>query len=177
MQDLEILNNSFLIIGGPNSKKSVVSRELAKKLSFKLINLDREKHSYFDDFTDYDFKIYHEKQERLGKEKALNYIHKYEMQHLKYVLENINECVVIDFGNTYTLIDDKELLNKIKLFKNIVLLDVDDNIKTKSNDFENKLFKNRINREIATLVVNISNKAVEEIINEIISTKEFKEIL
>lgn len=177
MQDLEILNNSFLIIGGPNTKKSVVSRELAKKLGFKLINLDREKHSFFDDFTDYDFKIYHDRIEKYGKEKALNYIHKYEMQHLKYVLENINECVVIDFGNTYTLINDKELLNKIKLFKNIVLLDVDDNIKVKFNDFENKLFKNRINREIATLVINISDKSSENIVNEIFNSKEFKDVL
>ena len=31
MQDLDILNNSYLIIGGPNTKKSEVSRYLSKK--------------------------------------------------------------------------------------------------------------------------------------------------
>lgn len=177
MQDLEILNNSFLIIGGPCTKKSEVSRELSKRLNFKLINLDREKHSYFDDFTDYDFKIYQEKEEKLGKEKAINYIHKYEMKHLMSVIENINECVVIDFGNTYTLIDNKDLLNKIKLFKNIVLLDLDDAVKIKSNSFNNKLYNNKINKEIATLIINVTNKSSDMIVNEIINCKEFKDIL
>ena len=177
MQDLEILNNSFLIIGGPNTKKSEVARELSKRLEYKLINLDREKHSYFDDFTDYDFKIYQNRLEKYGKGKAINYIHKYEMQHLKYVLENIKENVVIDFGNTYTLIDDKNLLNKIKLFKNIVLLDVDNNIKNSSNEYNNKLYKNKINKDLATLTINITNKTKDNIVNEILNCKEFKDIL
>ena len=177
MQDLEILKSSFLIIGGPNSKKSEVSRELSKKLGYKLINLDRDKHSYFDDFTDYDFKIYQEKMEKYDQYKALNYIHKYEMKHLKHILENINENVVIDFGNTYTLIDDKELLDKVKLYKNIILLDVDNNKKVESNEFDNKLYKNKINKDLATTIINITNKTKEDIVNEIINKKEFKDIL
>ena len=54
MQDIEIYNKSYLIIGGPNTKKSEVSRLLAKKIEYKLINLDREKYSFFNDLTDYD---------------------------------------------------------------------------------------------------------------------------
>lgn len=177
MQDLEILNNSFLIIGGPNTKKSEVSNILSKELGYKLINLDREKHSYFDDFTDYDFKIYQDKLEKYGEIKAINYIHKYEMQHLKYVLENIKENVVIDFGNTYTLIEDKTLLDKIKLFKNIILLDIDDNFKTKSSSFESKLYKNRINKEITTFTINVTNKNANDIVKEILNRKKFKDIL
>ena len=99
MQDLSIFNESFLIIGGPNTNKSEVSRLLAKSLNFKLINLDREKHQYFNDFTEYDFSIYQKLRD--GNEiKALNYIHKYEMRHLEYVIDNISDNVVIDFGNT-----------------------------------------------------------------------------
>ena len=59
MQDLNILKNSYLIIGGPNTKKSEISRELSKKLNLKLINLDREKYSYFEDFTEFDLNKYY----------------------------------------------------------------------------------------------------------------------
>lgn len=175
MQDLEILNNSFLIIGGPNTKKSEVSRELSKRLQYKLINLDREKHTYFDDFTDYDFKIYQNRIEKYGEIKAVNYIHKYEMKHLKHVLENINENVVIDFGNTYTLIDDINILNKIKLFKNIVLLEIDN--QNENNEYNKKLYKNRINKEIASIIIDVTNKSKEKIVEEILNYKEFKDIL
>ena len=37
MQDIEILNNSYLIIGAPNTKKSEVSRLLSKEFNYKLI--------------------------------------------------------------------------------------------------------------------------------------------
>ena len=84
MQDLEILTNSYLIIGGPKTKKSEVSLQLSKELGYKLINLDREKYAYFNDFTDYDSGKYYNLLEN-NIEKAINYIHKYEMLHLKYV--------------------------------------------------------------------------------------------
>ena len=174
MQDLDILNNSYLIIGGPNNKKSEVSRILSKRLNIKLINLDREKHAYFNDFTDYDFKIYQEKEEKTGKSKALNYIHKYEMKHLKHILNNLKDIVVIDFGSTYTLIDEEELLNKLKLFKNIILLKKDD---INMNDFDRKLSNNKINKLLATTVINVDNKTVDNIVDEIINYKEFKDIL
>ena len=177
MQDLEILNNSYLIIGGPKTKKSEVSLLLSKELGYKLINLDREKHSYFDDFTDYDFKIYQNLIEKSGVEKGVNYIHKYEMQHLKYVLDNIDKEVVIDFGNTYTLIDEQSLIDKIKLFKNIVLLDVSDNIKDKMTDIDRKLCNNKINKILSTITINIDNKEVKDIVKEIINYKKFKDIL
>lgn len=175
MQDLEILNNSYLIIGGPKTNKSEVSRILAKTLKFKLINLDREKYSYFDDFTDYDFNIFYKLKDD-NEEKALNYIHKYEMKHLNYVLDNINSNVVIDFGNTYTLIDNKNLLNKIKLFKNIILLENIDYLE-KENSLVNKLYRNKVNYDIATVRINIKNKSIDNIVKEILNYKEFKNIL
>ena len=67
MQDIEIYNKSYLIIGGPNTKKSEVSRLLAKKLEYKLINLDREKYSFFNDFNDYDEEKYYKLIEFLTK--------------------------------------------------------------------------------------------------------------
>lgn len=173
MQDLEIYENSYLIIGGPKTKKSEVSIKLSKVLNYKLINLDREKYSYFDDFTDYDSSKYYNLLDS-SFDKAINYIHKYEMKHLNYVIDNISEYVVIDFGNTYTLINDKELLNKIKLFKNIVLLNSNNN---NLNDFEKKLTNNKILKEIRTIEVNIDNKNTNDIIKEILNYKEFKEIL
>ena len=41
LTNLNVFKNSYLIIGGPNTKKSEVSRCLSKKLNYKLINLDR----------------------------------------------------------------------------------------------------------------------------------------
>jgi len=177
MQDLDVFNSSYLIIGGPKTKKSEVSRILAKRLGYKLINLDRDKHSYFDDFTDYDFKIYQDKLEKYGRDKAINYIHRYEMKHLSYVLENISNNVVVDFGNTYTLIDDEILLDKIKLFKNIVLLNVSEDVKERMTEFDRKLCNNRVNKMICTFCINIDDKSINEIVNEIINNKEFRDIL
>ncbi|MBQ3021313.1 MAG: hypothetical protein IJD92_03720 [Bacilli bacterium] len=177
MQDLNIYNESYLIIGGPNTKKSEVALNLSKKLKYKLINLDREKHKYFDDFTDYDFKTYQNILDNYGIEKAINYIHKYEMKHLNYILDNIDRNVIIDFGNTYTLINDKEILNKIKLYKNIVLLNPSEELINKSDIITKKLYNNKINKEISTININIDNKEINEIIEEIINYKKFKDIL
>ena len=175
MQDLSIFNESFLIIGGPNTNKSEVSRLLAKSLNFKLINLDREKHQYFNDFTEYDFSIY-QKLRDSNEIKALNYIHKYEMRHLEYVIDNISDNVVIDFGNTYTLIDDEKILNKIRMFKNIILLEDEDNL-NKDNSLKNKLYRNKVNYDIATMKVNIKNKDSKRIVKDILKKYEFKDIL
>jgi len=176
MQDLDILNNSFLIIGGPNTKKSEVARNLAKYFDYKLINLDREKHAYFNDFTDFDYDKYLEIKEK-DEIKALNYIHKYEMNHLKYILDNIKENVVIDFGNTYTLIDNKNILENIKLFKNIILLELDEIEKDRTSLFEKKLYNNKVNKMIATTIINIEHKKANDVMKEIINNKEYKDIL
>ena len=176
MQDLEIYDNSYLIIGGPNTKKSEVSKHLSESLNYKLINLDREKHLYFDDFTDYDSGKYYRLLED-SIEKAINYIHKYEMKHLEYILENIDDNVIIDFGNTYTLINDKNILNKIKLFKNIVLLIPSDEDIKYCDDLTKKLYNNKINKELATITIYNSKKNIDKIVAEIINYKKFKEIL
>ena len=165
MQDLSIFNESFLIIGGPNTNKSEVSRLLAEALNLKLINLDRDKHQYLNDFTDYDFDTYQKLKDN-NELKALNYIHKYEMKHLECIIDNINESVVIDFGNTYTLIDDIKMLNKIKMFKNIILLENEDNL-NKNNDLKNKLYRNKVNYDIATMKINIKNKDSKRIVIKI----------
>ena len=175
MQDLSIFNESFLIIGGPNTNKSEVSRLLAKALNLKLINLDRDKHQYLNDFTDYDFDTYQKLKDN-NELKALNYIHKYEMKHLECIIDNINENVVIDFGNTYTLIDDEKILNKIRMFKNIILLEDEDNL-NKDNSLKNKLYRNKVNYDIATMKINNKNKDSKRIVEDILKKYEFKDIL
>lgn len=175
MQDLSIFNESFLIVGGPNTNKSEVSRLLSKELGFKLINLDRDKHQYLNDFTDYDFDKYQKLKEN-SEVRALNYIHKYEMKHLEYVIDNIVDNVVIDFGNTYTLIEEIKILNKIKMFKNIILLENEDYL-NKNNDLKNKLYRNKVNYDIATMKIDIKNKDINMIVNEILNKKEFKDVL
>lgn len=175
MQDLSIFNESFLIIGGPNTNKSEVSRLLSKELNLKLINLDRDKHRFFDDFTDYDFDTYQKIKED-SEIKALNYIHKYEMKHLEYIIDNIDSSVVIDFGNTYTLIDNEKILNKVKMFKNIILLEDIDNL-NKDNSLKNKLYRNKVNYLLATTKINIKNKDTKEIVNEILKKQEFNSVL
>lgn len=175
MQDLSIFNESYLIVGGPKTNKSEVSRLLAKTLNYKLINLDREKHRFFDDFTDYDFDTY-QKLKDSNELKALNYIHKYEMKHLEYIIDSIESNVVLDFGNTYTLIDDIKILNKIKMFKNIILLENEDNL-NEDKSLKNKLYRNKVNYDIATIKINIKNKDANMIVNEVLNKKEFKDIL
>jgi len=173
MQNLDIYNNSYLIIGAPKTRKSEVAIELKKQLKYKLINLDREKYSYFNDFTNYDENIYYNLLEK-SYNKALNYIHKYEMKHLNYVLENINENVVIDFGNTYLIIDDINTINNIKLYKNIVLLYKNiDNL----NEIEKKLKHNKILEKIKKIKIFFDNKNIENIVTEILRYNDFKNIL
>ena len=172
MQDLI---NSYLIIGGPNTKKSEVSSLLAKTLKYKLINLDRDKYSYFNDFTDFDSEYYYNLMETKGELNAISYIHKYEMQHLNHVLDNISDNVVIDFGNTYLIIENNTILDKIKRFRNIILLKKD-NIKT-NNILEKKLYRNKILDEIKTIEINIDNKEAKDIVKEIINYKKYKDIL
>ena len=174
MQDLDIYNSSYLIIGGPNTRKSEVSRYLSKLLNYKLINLDREKYNFLNDFTDYDEEKYYKLLENKGKISGLNYIHKYEMKHLNYVIDNINLNVVIDFGNTYLIINDENLLNKIKLFNNIVLLETNNISK---DELVNKLNRNKLLNELSNIKINIDNKSVEDIVKEIINYKEFSSLL
>lgn len=173
MQDINILKNSYLIIGGPCSKKSEVSRKIAKLTNYKLINLDREKYSYFEDFTDFDSSKYYNLKEK-DEILSLKYIHKYEMKHLNYVLDNISSEVVIDFGNTYLIINDENILNKLKLFSNIILLE-NNNYKS-NNNLDKLLYKNKI-LSIATIKININDDSVDDIIEKIENKIKFKDIL
>lgn len=173
MQDINILKNSYLIIGGPCSKKSEVSRKIAKLTNYKLINLDREKYSYFEDFTDFDSSKYYNLKEK-DEILSLKYIHKYEMKHLNYVLDNINSEVVIDFGNTYLIISDENILNKLKLFSNIILLE-NNNYKS-NNKLDKLLYKNKI-LSIATIKININDDSVDDIVEKIENKIKFKDIL
>lgn len=173
MQDINILKNSYLIIGGPCSKKSEVSRKIAKLTNYKLINLDREKYSYFEDFTDFDSSKYYNLKEK-DEILSLKYIHKYEMKHLNYVLDNINSEVVIDFGNTYLIINDENILNKLKLFSNIILLE-NNNYKS-NNKLDKLLYKNKI-LSIATIKININDDSVDDIVEKIENKIKFKDIL
>lgn len=174
MQDLDIYKSNYLIIGAPNSKKSEVSRELSRKLNYKLINLDRTKYAFFNDFTDFDEEKYYSLIDRKGKLVALNYIHKYEMNHLNYVIDNMELNCVIDFGNTYLIIDDNDLLNKLKLFDNIVLLSSNNNFR---DEFNNKLKRNKILEELCTIKVDVDNKSVSDIVKEVLNHKKFKDVL
>lgn len=174
MQDLDIYNSSYLIIGGPNTRKSEVSRYLSKLLNYKLINLDREKYNFLNDFTDYDEEKYYKLLENKGKIYCLNYIHKYEMKHLNYVLDNISSEVVIDFGNTYLIINDENILNKLKLFSNIILLE-NNNYKS-NNKLDKLLYKNKI-LSIATIKININDDSVDDIVEKIENKIKFKDIL
>lgn len=173
MQDINILKNSYLIIGGPCSKKSEVSRKIAKLTNYKLINLDREKYSYFEDFTDFDSSKYYNLKEK-DEILSLKYIHKYEMKHLNYVLDNISSEVVIDFGNTYLIINDENILNKLKLFSNIILLE-NNNYKS-DNKLDKLLYKNKI-LSIATIKININDDSVDDIVEKIENKIKFKDIL
>ena len=173
MQDINILKNSYLIIGGPCSKKSEVSRKIAKLTNYKLINLDREKYSYFEDFTDFDSSKYYNLKEK-DEILSLKYIHKYEMKHLNYVLDNISSEVVIDFGNTYLIINDENILNKLKLFSNIILLE-NNNYKS-NNKLDKFLNKNKI-LSIATIKININDDSVDDIVEKIENKIKFKDIL
>lgn len=173
MQDIK--KESYLIIGGPNSKKSQVSLMLSKILKYKLINLDREKYSYFNDFTDFDSEYYYNLIETKGELVALSYIHKYEMQHLNYIFDNIDNNSIIDFSNNYLIIDNNNILNKIKTFKNIVLLKKNN---IDSNDIlDNKLYRNKILNQIKTMEINIDNKSTDEIVKEILKNQKYKDIL
>lgn len=173
MQDINILKNSYLIIGGPCSKKSEVSRKIAKLTNYKLINLDREKYSYFEDFTDFDSSKYYNLKEK-DEILSLKYIHKYEMKHLNYVLDNISSEVVIDFGNTYLIINDENILNKLKLFSNIILLE-NNNYKS-NNKLDKLLYKNKI-LSIATIKININDDSADDIVEKIENKIKFKDIL
>ena len=173
MQDIK--KDSYLIIGGPHTKKSEVAINLSKLLKCKLINLDREKYSYFNDFTDFDAEYYYNLLETKGELVALNYIHKYEMLHLKYVFDNINTNVVIDFSNNYLIINNKLLLDEIKQYDNIVLLKK--KINKTNNVLEEKLCRNKILDDIKTIEINIDNKDIDDIIKEIVNNKKYKDVL
>ena len=175
MQDINIYKNNYLIIGGPNTRKSEVARYLSKKLNINLINLNKDKYMYLEDFTDFDINKYYNLIEHKGELIGLSYIHKYEMKHLEYVLDNINSNVVIDFSNTYLIIDDNKLINRIKMFENIVLLYKD--IKEYKSILDSKLYRNKLLRDISTIKINVDNKNIDDIIKEIISHKDFKEVL
>lgn len=157
MQDLNIYKDSIILLG--SSIKNEIALELKNILNMKLINLDRDKHSFFDDFTDYDFDTYQSLKEK-NEQKSLLYIKKYDMQYLKYVFDNIKENVIINFSINEE-IDDEILLNNIKLFNNIIYLKDNNNLK---NSFGNK-------------IIDIRNLSKEDIMDEIINIVKFKDIL
>ena len=62
------------------------------------------------------------------------------------------------------------------MFKNIILLEDEDNL-NKDNSLKNKLYRNKVNYDIATMKVNIKNKDSKRIVKDILKKYEFKDIL
>ena len=65
------------------------------------------------------------------------------------------------------------ILNKIKLFNNIILLTT----KNINDEFDRKLVNNKIINDIKKVSISIDNTSIESIIKEIENYKNYKDIL
>ena len=89
-------------------------------------------------------------------------------------IDNIDTNVIIDFGNTYLIIDDINIINKLKLFNNIVLLKTNN---VSNDELVNKLNRNKLLNDLSNIKINIDNKSVEDIVKELLNYKEFNSLL
>ena len=176
--DLNILENSIILIGPMGSGKSTIANLLCKKCNMPHVSLDSreqlsslyEQRQNFDSFKEFEFFL------------------------TGTVLTNLPEPVIIDFGAGHSIYEDAamflEMQSLMSRFDNVILLmpseDKEESIailnerkgiKSGSRqDFDNRHFVNMpCNYELATLTVYTKDKTPDQISNEIISQIKEKE--
>lgn len=106
----DILNKSILLIGPMCAGKSTIATLLYRKLNMPRISLDNRKQ----------LKNLYEEKKNFNDEKEFDFY------LVSYILENIKEPTVIDFGMKHSIYENREMFNRFKVllkdFKNVVLL-------------------------------------------------------
>lgn len=176
--DLNILENSIILIGPMGSGKSTIANLLCKKCNMPHVSLDSreqlsslyEQRQNFDSFKEFEFFL------------------------TGTVLTNLPEPVIIDFGAGHSIYEDAamflEMQSLISRFDNVILLmpseDKEESIAIlnerkgiesgSGQDFDNRHFVNMpCNYELATFTVYTKDKTPDQISNEIISQVNQKE--
>ena len=177
----EVYNNSILLIGGMAIGKSTIAKEIAKKTNMPYISTDAYKDKLLDSDKSYSFEKQLKIREKYGYKGEKEFLLPYLLESFKELLDNLKEPSVIDIGALSTFIVDENLRNKLSNFKHVIYLyteNVDEIMNRRNIDKNSELgviyletHNNLINEEISTKSINVDNKSIEEIINEITTKK------
>lgn len=175
----DIYENSILLIGGMAIGKSTISEMLAKQLNMNIISSDAKKDELLLSLPNYSFEKQLQIRKQYGFNAEVNYLLPYLHLTLNNILDFITTPSIIDIGALNTIGLDTTSINKLKKYKNIILLKSKhlDNIlkrrKIMSNSDLEKIYiethQNPENELLSTYVIYVDNKSSEEIVNEIVN--------
>lgn len=175
----DIYEKSILLIGGMAIGKSTISELLGKELNMNTISIDAEKDKLWSTIPNYSLEKQLEIRKQYGFDAEVKFLLPYLHMTLNNILEYLTTPSIIDIGALNTVGLNDISINKIKQFKNIILLKSKDlksilkrrNIE-QNNDLERiyiETHQNPENRQLSTQIIYANNKTPEEIVNEIIN--------
>ena len=172
--------NSILLIGGMSIGKSTVSEILSKKLNIPVVSVDAYKDEVLLEDPNYNFDKQLEIRKNQGYIGEMNFLTPYVNKALSRILDNISFPQIIDISSLNTINENKQLISKIRKFKNVILLYSKSNeeiLRRRNIDINSELgqiylktLKNPIDKKICTKKINVDSKTPEEITKEIIMT-------
>lgn len=177
-----IYDDSILLIGGMSIGKSTISKLLSEKTNMKVISTDAVRSNLLNTISNYSF----EKQLEIRKEKGykgeMEYLIPYTNKTLNKVIDELSDPSIIDIGAFFKNQLTDNLIEKIKQFKNIVLLYSDNNeeiLKRRNIDPKSEIgqiyletLNNNVLEELCTRKINVDNQSPEEIVNEIVKNNK-----
>lgn len=173
-----VFYESIILIGGMAIGKSTIAQHLSKITNMKVISTGAVRCEVLENIPGYNF----EKQLQIRKEKGfkgeMEYLIPYSNIAISETIDKLNTPSIIDIGAFFPNQLNNELIEKIKLFKKIILLYSNNNneiLKRRKIDSNSELGKiyiqtldNSLYESIATKMINVDNMSIDDIINEII---------
>lgn len=180
----DIYEKSILLIGGMAIGKSTISELLANQLNMNIISSDAKKDELLISLPNYSFEKQLQIRRQYGFNAEVNYLLPYLHLTLNNILDFLNTPSIIDIGALNTIGLNKTSIDKLRKYKNIILLksnDLDSILKrrkiTSNSDLEKiyiETHQNPENEHLSTQIIYVDNKSLEEIVNEIVNKLSYK---
>ena len=175
----DIFKKSIVLVGGMAIGKSTVAQQLNEITNMPIISTDAIRCEILESIPDYSFEKQLQIRSENGFKGEMEYLKPYSNVAINKVIDGLSTPSIIDLGAIFPNQLNDELIKKIKMFKNVILLYSNNNSEIlkrrsiKHNSELEKIYMQTLDESlyepIATKKINVDNMSKDDIINEIVS--------
>ena len=177
----DVFAKSIILVGGMAIGKSTIAQHLNETTNMPIISTDAVRCEILESIPGYSF----EKQLQIRREKGfkgeMEYLIPYSNIAISKIIDELSTPSIIDMGAIFSNQLDAELIKKIQLFKNVILLysnNISEVLKRRNispnSEFE-KIYMQTLDvslyESIVTKRINVDNMSKDDIINAILSSR------